>query len=426
MLVYHRIYNMSKTIKIPGYKIRKELGVGGMARVYLAEELKLERPVALKVLSPLIAENPRVMRRFMREAKIAAQMQHSNIVSIFDVGKHDGTCYIAMEYLTEDLKKRIEDGPRMRPGDALNILKEIAKALSYAHKKGFIHRDIKPDNIMFRRDGVVVLVDFGIVKALNENEKSRLTRTGTSIGTPKYMSPEQIKAYRIDGRSDIYSLGIVFFEMLTGEVPYKGDDVVTLAMKHLDEPVPQLPDRLCDFQPLIDKMLAKNPRSRVKDGEGLIRLIDALLFQLKARTERVIIQEPVKEKKSNKLLTFTASLLVIILITGSLYLIDLSKKRREESFWNRVLGTGSVAAYQQYLDKYPGGKFKKKADELIKVKKIEQFNKLITDARRYYRNRRYKKALQLLQQANQFRTTVQTDSLYKKIQDAMNAKKSIQ
>ena len=289
-------------MNITGYKIKKELGAGGMSRVYLAIDNKLKRPVALKVLLPHLAGNSRITRRFIKEARTAAQLRHSNIVSIYNVGKEkDNLYYISMEYLKESLKDRLRKSSPLKPEEALCIVKDTAKALSYAHEKGFIHRDIKPDNIMFRSDGAVVLVDFGIVKVLKSATK--LTKTGVSVGTPKYMSPEQVRASRIDGRADIYSLGIVLYEVLVGRAPYKAEDVIALAIKHAEDPVPQLPSRLKSYQPLIDKMLAKSPKDRVKNAEGLIRLIDATLFKVKQEKESTTtksIKTPGKNKGKGK------------------------------------------------------------------------------------------------------------------------------
>jgi len=408
---------MEKTLDIPGYKIKKELGAGGMARVYLALDKKLERPVALKVLSSSFVESPRITKRFIKEAKTAAQLQHSNIVSIFDVGKHQGTYYIAMEYLTENLTDRMNQLPAIRPREALSIVKDVAKALSYAHKKGYIHRDIKPDNIMFRKDGAVVLVDFGIVKALNETTK--LTRTGMSMGTPQYMSPEQVKAKRVDGRSDLYSLGIVLYEMLTGHVPYKAKDVITLALKHTDEPVPQLPKRLKEYQPLIDKMLAKKPANRVKSGEGLIRLIDALDYKIKTETVKIFKKEapPPTRKKAPVIFTL---LLVVVLMVVSGYLIIESKRKEEAAAWQIAKITGTTASYGEYLKQYPEGKYEKAARQAIEEeKRYPGYRSAFKQAKEYYQLKNYKKAMQKVNEAKKIKITNELKLLEQKIRHAL-------
>jgi len=319
---------VEKTQEIYTYKIKKEIGVGGMARVYLAYEKKLQRPVALKVLLPAYTESPQVTRRFLKEARTAAQLRHSNIVSIYDVGKQGDYFFIAMEYLRESLKKRLRQASSLKPQEALYIVKEVAKALAYAHKQGYIHRDIKPDNIMFRDDGAVVLVDFGIVKAIKSNTK--LTRTGVSVGTPSYMSPEQVKGQRVDERSDIYSLGIVLYELLVGQVPYKSDDVVSLAVKHVEAPIPGLPGRLKKYQPLLDKMLAKKPRDRVRTADGLIRLIDALNYKLKMELEEAIRPQIRRSRKKKLLVGYLITALVVAALSyGSCHLLRKIQTRNE-------------------------------------------------------------------------------------------------
>lgn len=387
---------MTKAIDIPGYKIKKELGAGGMAKVYLAVDTKLDRPVALKVLSPAFAENSRITKRFIKEAKTAAQLQHSNIVSIFDVGKQGTMNYFAMEYLQENLKDRIKQGGGLKPREALSIVKDVAKALSYAHKKGFVHRDIKPDNIMFRKDGAVVLVDFGIVKAVDETTK--LTRTGMSVGTPQYMSPEQIKARKVDGRSDIYSLGIVLFELLTGKLPYQGEDVVKLALQHTGSPIPKLPEKLKDFQPLIEKMLAKNPHERVRNTEGLIRLIDALDYKFKEKTTK-IQQAPSKRRRKAPLVFF---LLIIIAVgIGAGYLVLEKKRQQELTAWEKANIANTIASYQGFLKKYPTSKYQGQA--------------LVKQAEIYFEQRNYKEALEKVEEAKRIKETPEIKALEQKI-----------
>lgn len=266
---------MSKLPQIPGYKITRKLGHGGMADVFLGVQENLEREVAIKVLVPSLFRDQQFSLRFVKEAQTAAKLAHPNIITIHDIGKVENSYYIVMEYLPESLNDRIKKVGILEPKEALAIIKMIAAALDYAHNKGFIHRDIKPDNIMFRSDGTAVLVDFGIARAIDST--TQLTRTGMSIGTPHYMSPEQCRGEKIDGRSDIYSLGVQLFELMTGTVPYKAENTAGIILKHIQDPIPRLPDELKQYQPLIDKMMAKERDTRLQTGAELIKFIDGLV-----------------------------------------------------------------------------------------------------------------------------------------------------
>ncbi|MDP2229231.1 MAG: protein kinase [Moraxellaceae bacterium] len=258
---------------IPGYTLISTLGKGGMATVYLAMHEKFEREVALKVMAPALSADAGFRERFLREAKIVAKISHPNIVTVYDVNEVDGVHYIAMEYHSGgDLKARLREGLSVR--EALTITKEIARALAYAHSKGYVHRDIKPDNILFRVDGSAVLTDFGIAKATEGD--ANLTQMGMVAGTPKYMSPEQARGQQLDGDSDLYSLGIVLFEMLTGRLPYEASDAIALGIMHMNAPIPKLEGRLAHFQPLLDRLLAKQAAQRPQNGTELIREIEAL------------------------------------------------------------------------------------------------------------------------------------------------------
>ena len=254
-------------LDIPGYKIEHELGRGGMAKVYLAVQESVQRRVALKVMSPVLLVDPSFSARFMREARIAANLSHQHVVAVYNVGAHEDSHYIAMEYVSGgDLAARCLTP--MLALEALRVIREIAGALDYAHSKGFVHRDVKPENILFRENGSTVLTDFGIARAVNSN--TQMTRTGAVIGTPQYMSPEQARGRDLDGRSDLYGLGIVLYEMLTGKVPYEGSDSVSVGIKHVTEPLPQLPVALSQFQPLLDRFLAKDPKDRYQTGDEAV------------------------------------------------------------------------------------------------------------------------------------------------------------
>lgn len=264
-------------IQIPGYTLKRKLGQGGMAAVFLAVQESFGREVALKIMAPALAKEPDFAERFLREARTMAQLTHPHIIVVHDVGIANGLHYYAMACHTGgDLTQRIRGGG-LTPQEALKVMREIADALAYAHEQGIVHRDIKPDNVLFcARDDAAILTDFGIAKNLN-NDLNQLTQAGSAVGTPKYMSPEQARGQRIDGRSDLYSLGVMFYEMLTGLPPFQAEEAVTLAIKHCQDPVPRLRKELARFQPLLDSLLAKEPSQRPPNGHAVMADIDALL-----------------------------------------------------------------------------------------------------------------------------------------------------
>lgn len=266
------------TIEIPGYKILRELGRGGMATVYLAIQESFGREVALKVMAPHLAAEPEFANRFTSEARMVAVLSHPHIVTVYDVGHHQNYHYMAMEYHTGgDLGTRIERG-EVTPTEALRITRQLADALSLAHSKGVVHRDIKPDNVLFRsHNDDAILTDFGIAR--NMQAESQLTQIGSTVGTPKYMSPEQARGLKVDGRADIYSLGIMLYEMLTGRPPFSATDTISLAIKHCQEPVPPLSENLRRYQPLLDRMLAKDVKNRFQNGVEVMNYIENLQKQ---------------------------------------------------------------------------------------------------------------------------------------------------
>ena len=260
-------------IDIPGYSIKREIGRGGTARVYLGVQKKFGRLVAVKVVSSQFTADPTFGKRFVREARIIAQLTHPNIVQVHDVGVSDDHYYLVMEYLRGgDLNRRLQRGVHMQ--EVLRVVKDISRALQFAHEKGYVHRDIKPENILFREEGSAVLTDFGIAKVITADKN--FTRQGSVIGTPQYMSPEQASGKELDGRSDIYSLGVVFYRMLTGEVPFKAETAVAVGVRHLQDPIPTLPAHLSAFQSVINCFLAKNPEDRFQSGVEIEAALDGI------------------------------------------------------------------------------------------------------------------------------------------------------
>jgi len=259
-------------IDIPGYQIVKPLGRGGMAAVYLAIQESLDRHVALKVLSRHLSGEDTFNDRFLREARIAARFLHRSIVQIRASRRNRSLKVMAMEYLPGGTL-----GARMAElalKEKLVVAAEIADALDFMHRQAFIHRDVKPDNIIFRADDSAVITDFGIARAANS--ATRMTLTGSILGTPHYMSPEQARGKKIDSRSDLYSLGVVLFKMLAGRLPYDAEDQFSICAMHVNEPIPKLPEEVAHLQGVIDKLMAKDPEERFPTGAALLEDLEAV------------------------------------------------------------------------------------------------------------------------------------------------------
>ncbi len=266
---------MADNVQVPGYKVIRKLGEGGMATVFLAVQESLDREVALKVMAPVLAANATFCEQFMKEGRIAAKLTHPHLMTVHDIGTENGVYYLASEFLPAGtLRERMD---RITTTEILDVTRDIAAGLAYAHDKGFVHRDVKPGNIMFRANGTAVLADFGIAKAMKS--VSAATMAGNAIGTPDYMSPEQAQATMIDGRSDLYSLGAVLFECLAGYKPYQANDAYAVALMHVTEPVPQLPEHVVWLQPLIEGLMAKNPDQRFATGDAYIAALDRMLME---------------------------------------------------------------------------------------------------------------------------------------------------
>ncbi len=257
------------------YRIVRKLGSGGMADVYLAEDEELGRRVAIKILNDRHANDESFVERFRREAKNAAGLSHPNIVSIYDRGEAEGTYYIAMEYLEgRSLKELVVARGPLPIGDAIEFTRQVLAALRFAHRKGVVHRDIKPHNVMADADGRLKVTDFGIARA----GVSQMTEAGSIIGTAQYLSPEQARGAAVDQRSDLYSVGIVLYETLTGTVPFTGDSPVEIAMRHLsDTPRPpslERPEIPPDLDMVVLRALAKNPDDRFQTAEEMDTELD--------------------------------------------------------------------------------------------------------------------------------------------------------
>jgi serine/threonine protein kinase len=223
------------------YELHRRVGRGGMAEVYLARDRLLDRLVAIKILFPEFATDPSFVARFRREAQAAANLNHPNIVGVYDWGKERGTYYIVMEYVDGQTVSEIirNDGP-IEPKRAAGIAADVAAALGFAHRKGVVHRDVKPGNVLITKTGEVKVADFGIARAMTASSEENLTQTGSVMGTATYFSPEQAQGKAVDARSDLYSLGVVLYEMASGKPPFSADSPVAIAYKHVQEPIPSL------------------------------------------------------------------------------------------------------------------------------------------------------------------------------------------
>ncbi len=262
------------------YRVLEHLGHGGMAEVYKAQQVNLDRMVALKVLHPFLAEEEGFVERFQREARIVATLRHSNIVQVFDFDHNEelDVYYMVMEYIDGlTLKDRLKDAP-LPPDTAVRIAIGIAEALNYAHLRGMVHRDIKPANIMFIDNDVPVLTDFGIARMLS---LKGLTASGAMVGTPAYMAPEVGLGQPGEGPSDIYSLGVVLYQLLTAQLPFDSEVPMGLVMKHINDPVPSplkiIPTLPPALEPILMKMLAKRPEQRYKSGAELANALRTVI-----------------------------------------------------------------------------------------------------------------------------------------------------
>jgi uncharacterized RDD family membrane protein YckC len=258
------------------FRIEKRLGKGGMGEVYLATDLALERPVALKVLAPAIAADPQSRARFIREARAQARLIHPNICHIYFIGEQEGRLFFAMEYVDgENLQERLDRHAKIAVGDAVELCRMAAEGLAEAKRHGFTHRDIKPSNLLVDRHGVVKVADFGLVKDAARADVGETGQAGQILGTPLYMAPEQARGDPVDHRADIYALGVTLHHLVAGAPPFAGPTPLAVVSKHLSEKRPRLTQQVL-VDALCERLMAKRPDDRPADYDEVVRSLEEL------------------------------------------------------------------------------------------------------------------------------------------------------
>lgn len=284
------------------YEIVKSIGEGGMANVYLAVDVILNREVAIKILRGDLAGDEKFIRRFQREALAASSLSHPNIVEMYDVGEDNGNYYIVMEYIEgKTLKQLLKKRGRLTVGEAVDIMLQITDGMVHAHDSYIIHRDLKPQNIMIQEDGQIKITDFGIAMALNSTQ---LTQTNSVMGSVHYLPPEQASGKGSTIKSDIYSMGILFYELLTGVLPFKGDNAVEIALKQMKEAIPsvrkQNPNIPQSVENIILRATAKNPKNRYNDTREMYNDLKICLTKERENVDRIIFKYPEHENEDTK------------------------------------------------------------------------------------------------------------------------------
>jgi len=329
------------------YRVLGRIGSGGMADVYLAEDTQLGRRVALKLLHRRFAEDDQFVERFRREASSAAGLSHPNVVSVYDRGSWDGTYYIAMEYLEgRTLKQVIRDQAPLQPVAAIDLALPILHAARFAHRRGIVHRDLKPQNVIVDAEGGVKVTDFGIARA----GASDMTETGSIMGTAQYLSPEQAQGHDVGERSDLYSVGIILYEMLTGRVPFDGDSPVTIALKQVSEdPVPPrelVPAIPPDLEAIVMWSLRKNAADRPQDADAMIRALEAVRERILtgAEPESAGVVPPSREPEQRSRAWLWAVVVALVLVGGGVLAYVLT--RPQERTMPLVVGKDLQTATQ--------------------------------------------------------------------------------
>jgi CheY-like chemotaxis protein/tRNA A-37 threonylcarbamoyl transferase component Bud32 len=269
-------HELGARIRIPGIKVLRLIGEGGMSRVYLASRESDDEPLVVKILRPEAMGDRKALERFIEEYNLIERIQSRHVAKIFGHGVSEGNAYLVMEFFDGgDLNKRL-DGKASPPDEALRIFRELMFALGDIHEQGVLHRDLKPQNLMFRADGSLAIVDFGIAKHIDSKDR---TSHGEILGTPRYMSPEQVQSRALDLRTDVYSAGVLLYQMLAGRHLFDGETAVEVALAHLNTPPPPLPQPLERFQRLLDKLLEKDRDARFRNADEVIGFLSRKYYQ---------------------------------------------------------------------------------------------------------------------------------------------------
>jgi tRNA A-37 threonylcarbamoyl transferase component Bud32 len=344
------------------YGLEEVVGHGGMSTVYKAHDTLLERNVALKILHQQYNEDEDFVERFKREARSVAQLQHPNIVTVIDRGEEDGRQYIVFEYIDgENLKELVVRKGRLDVREALEIALEIARGLGFAHDHGLVHRDVKPQNVLLNGDGGAKVTDFGIARSLDVDRG--VTQTGTVLGTSNYIAPEQASGQPVDAHTDVYSLGVVLYEMLTGELPFPGEHFVAVAMKHIQEPSPSVLDVRGDVPlrvaEMIDRALEKDPEQRFPTMDAFAAEIEANLAELDRGEDGAVtmvvpaaqrLKQHTRRRKPVSRLPLLIGLLGVLAIAAVVVGLLTLRGGREPVPVGAPVPIAGVAAYDPYGD----------------------------------------------------------------------------
>jgi serine/threonine protein kinase len=369
--------------KVLGHcRLIRKLGEGGMGVVWLARHETLDKDVAVKVLPDGLGEGEEAVQRFLREAKSAARLDHPNVVQVLDAGATDGVHFIVMQFVDgTDLQKIIAKKGKLSVGDALSVAKKIAQALGAAHKLGLIHRDIKPANILITKQGRVQVADFGLARDIKSD--GTLTNADEVIGTPQYLSPEQARGEKLDGRSDLYSLGGTLYCMLSGRPPFSGRTPISIAVKHAsqtEKPQPLrelLPDLSPEVEALVEKLMAKNVEDRCQSAEEAVAAIDRLKSP-QGTLAQVSEDRVLTPQKKRKLIFVGAGsalggLLALLLLLGALGPSQAEKAFRQAA--SMATDPEKLVRFRQVKDRYPDTEWAQKAlDEIraIRARSLSQ------------------------------------------------------